>query len=68
MNIIFYSTHCPKCKVLKQKLDMKHVPYTENNSIEDMLALGIQTAPALSVDGELMDFAPAIRWVNSQEG
>ena len=68
MNIIFYSTHCPKCKVLKQKLDMKHVPYTENNSIEDMLAHGLQTAPALSVDGKLMDFAPAIRWVNTLEG
>lgn len=68
MNIIFYSTHCPKCKVLKQKLDTKRIEYTENNSIEDMLALGIQTAPALSVDGKIMDFAPAIRWVNAQEG
>ena len=67
MEVIFYSTHCPKCKVLKTKLDSKKINYTENNSVEDMLALGIQMAPALKVGEELMDFSSAVKWINAQE-
>lgn len=28
MNIIFYTTHCPKCAVLKTKLDKAGVSYS----------------------------------------
>ena len=71
MNVILYSTGCPKCKVLKQKLDSKAIQYTENNSVEEMLALGIMQVPVLSVDGELLAFPQANEWVNHnpvQEG
>lgn len=40
-NVIFYSTHCPKCKVLEIKLNQKNIKYTENDNVEEMLALGI---------------------------
>ena len=66
MNIIFYSTGCPKCKILKQKLDSKSIQYTENNSVEEMLALGIVQVPVLSVDGALMQFPDAVAWINHQ--
>lgn len=64
MNIVLYSTGCPKCKVLKQKLDSKPIQYTENNSVDEMLALGITQAPVLSVDGKLLPFVEANEWVN----
>lgn len=64
MNIVLYSTGCPKCKVLKQKLDSKPIQYTENNSVDEMLALGITQAPVLSVDGKLLTFVEANEWVN----
>lgn len=67
-NVIFYSTHCPKCKVLEIKLNQKNIQYTENDNVEEMLALGIQSAPCLSVDGKLYHFADAIKWVNTQGG
>lgn len=67
MNIIFYSTHCPKCKVLEMKLKKKNIPYVENNSVDEMLALGIQSAPALSVDGVVYSFKEANDWVNKVE-
>ena len=67
MNVTFYSTHCPKCKVLKLKLKQKNIEYTENDKVDEMLALGIQSAPALSVDGQIYLFADAIKWVNKQE-
>jgi 5'(3')-deoxyribonucleotidase/glutaredoxin len=64
MTVILYSTGCPRCKVLKQKLDNSGVQYTVNDSVDDMLALGIAQVPVLSIDGELLPFAKAIEWVN----
>lgn len=62
---ILYSTGCPKCKVLKQKMDAVGFTYQENNSVDEMLALGITQVPVLSVDGELYDFAQAVKVVNA---
>ena len=50
MKIILYSTGCPKCKVLKHKLEEKGIAYTENNTVDEMLSLGIVQVPVLSVD------------------
>lgn len=63
--MIFYTTHCPKCKVLKMKLDQKNIQYEENENIEEMISLGIQSAPAISYDGKIYNFTESIRLVNS---
>ena len=63
-NIIFYTTGCPKCAILKKKLDTAHIPYELNNNVDEMQALGMTEAPALSVDGNLMSFGESVRWVN----
>lgn len=68
MNIVLYSTGCPKCKVLKQKLGSKGISYTENNSVDEMLGLGITQVPVLSIDGILLQFKEAVTWVNNQGG
>ena len=65
MEIIFYSTGCPKCSVLKQKLTNKNIEFKTVTDIDKMLELGIQSAPILSVDGELLKFSDAIKWVNN---
>lgn len=64
MEIILYSTHCPRCTVLEAKLKQKNIEYQEINNVDEMLKIGIQTVPQLKVDGELMDFSKAIKWVN----
>ena len=64
--ITLYSTGCPKCGALKKKLEMKSIPYTEVTNIDEMVRLGMKSAPNLMVDGELLDFSHAIAWVNSQ--
>jgi glutaredoxin len=61
-NVILYSTECSRCTTLKNKLDVKGIPYTINRSREDMKALGMTQSPKLSVDGRLMDFPEAIGW------
>lgn len=66
MKIILYTTDCPKCKILKRKLDAKKVSYDENHSIDEMIAKGISHAPMLEVDGMLMSFSDANEWVNGQ--
>lgn len=67
MEIILYSTGCPKCNVLKKKLAAKGITYTENNNTEQMVALGIDTVPILNVNGKLLNFQEAAAWVNESE-
>lgn len=66
MNVILYSTGCPKCNILKKKLDAKSIVYTEENSVDKMLAMGINQVPVLSVDDELLAFVQANEWINKQ--
>lgn len=62
--ITFYSTNCPKCKVLSTKLDQAGVKYNINTNINTMLSKGIKSAPALEMeDGRIMDFSQALAWV-----
>lgn len=61
-----YSTHCPKCNVLEAKLKQKNIDFEECTDINEMMKKGIQTAPYLEVDNQLMDFGAAIRWVNGK--
>lgn len=70
MEIVIYSTPiCPRCKVLKAKLEKKGINYIEEQNIEKMRELGIDSVPFLQVDGSsLMDFSEANKWINEQEG
>lgn len=66
--IIFYTTNCIKCKILKRKLDDKHVPYTiikGEAALKAMLEAGQSSAPMLRVNSENKDFGKAIEWVNT---
>lgn len=64
--IILYSTNCPKCNVLEKKLQSKNIDFEICNNVDLMLSKGIQQAPYLEVDNELMDFSKAVKWVNEK--
>lgn len=64
--IILYSTNCPKCNVLEKKLQSKNINFKICNNVDLMLSKGIQQAPYLEVDNELMDFSKAVKWVNEK--
>lgn len=70
ISITIYTTHCPRCEVLKKKLEQKGITwYNEIDSMEIMNNLGIKSVPMMSInDGELMNFEEAIKWINSVEG
>lgn len=63
MNVKLYSNGCPMCGILKRKLDESGVCYEEHNDEDEMVELGIVQTPVLSVDGRMMDFGSAIKWV-----
>ena len=63
MEIIFYSTHCPQCRGLEMLLKSKKIEYTECDDIAEMTKVGLQSAPALSVDGKIMTNVEAVKWL-----
>ena len=67
MELILYTTHCPKCSVLEKKLAKKGLNYTEFTSVPEMIEKGISSVPVLSVNGELLPFEKANQWINSVE-
>ena len=64
MEVILYSTHCPKCNVLTAKLNSKSIQYTEVTDIDVMESKGIKSVPMLEVDDQMMDYKKAVDWVN----
>lgn len=61
--VILFSTGCPNCKRLKLLLNKNNIHYVENNSIDEMLALGFSRVPVLSVDDINMDYNDAKKWI-----
>ena len=64
--ITLFSNKCPRCKILKSKLDTNGIEYVEVNDNEIMLSRGFSTVPMLEVDGKIMDFSQAIEWINER--
>lgn len=65
-DIILYTTHCPKCKVLTLKLNQKGVQFTECEDTAVMREKGLQSVPALQVGDEILDFTHAVAWINGR--
>lgn len=65
--VILYSTGCPRCNVLIQKLNSKNIQYVIVSDIETMEKKGIETVPVLEVDGQMMQFKEAADWVNRRD-
>ena len=63
MKVVLYSTGCPKCHVLKAKLDTAGVEYETVSDTEIMLQKGFLQVPVLEVEGEALDFLAAVNWI-----
>ena len=61
-----FSTGCPKCQILEKKLAQKGIEYVEVNDTQQMLNMGLKSVPWLEVDGQMMDFNQANKWINEQ--
>jgi hypothetical protein len=52
--------------VLKAKLDQKQIQYVNVTDVEAMKAKGFEEAPKLEVNGVVMDFKEALKWIGEQ--
>ncbi len=68
--IKLYTTGCPQCVVLKNKLDEKGIEYdtiTNITFITDVAKTnGLRSVPILDVDGKILDYRKAIEWVKGE--
>lgn len=64
--VILYQHECPRCKVLKMKLDQKGIQYEDVTDVEVMKSKGFQEAPKLEVDGVVYGFKEAVEWIGEQ--
>lgn len=66
MKVVMYSTHCPKCKVLAMKLTQKGIEFEEIDDLDEMRRIGLKSAPALRIEGNILGFNEAIEWLKRQ--
>jgi glutaredoxin len=63
MDVILYSTNCPKCKVLEKKLNSSGIDYSIVTDVDVMEQKGFQSAPVLEVDDKIYEFSEAVKWL-----
>ena len=66
LDVTLYSTHCPKCRVLENKLKEKNINYEEVNDVTIMQSLGFEFVPKLRVGNDVYDFKEAMEWIGEQ--
>jgi glutaredoxin len=64
--VVLYEHGCPRCKVLKSKLDQKGIKYENITDVEIMKEKGFAEAPKLEVGTKIMDFKEAVEWIKEQ--
>jgi glutaredoxin len=66
MTLILYTTDCPKCKILKHKLDDKGIKYETCSDVNIMQEKGFRSVPMLQIDENIMTYLDAIKWIKEQ--
>ena len=65
MDVILYSTGCPKCNILISKLLKNKISYKTVTDKDEMIKIGITEVPILKVNGKLLRFSEANDWINN---
>lgn len=60
-----YTSGCPNCRLLKQKLDDKKLKYNIVDDVDKMVELGFTRVPVLEVDGKYLDFNEALMYLQN---
>lgn len=65
MNIILYSNNCPRCKILEQKMQEKHIEYNKIEDEEIFRQKQFSFMPMLEIENKLLSFKEAFNYINS---
>ena len=63
--MILYSTGCPLCKTLEQRMNKSGVSYTKITDEEEIMAQGFQSVPILYAKGKNMMFSEAMAFIDA---
>ena len=63
-NLILYTTHCPRCEMLKYRLKEKNISYVEETDVDLMKSKGMKTVPYLEIEeGKILNFEDSLKWI-----
>ena len=65
---VLYTTHCPKCVVLQKKLQTKNLQYDVVEDVQKIKEKGFMSLPVLQIDGQVLDFYNATKFINGYQG
>lgn len=66
MFVTLYTTNCPKCNILKEKLTQKNIKFTEVTDEDFMIKTGINSIPTIElVNGTRYEFKDAVDWLKT---
>lgn len=77
MSVVFYTIGCPKCNILKLKLESAGIDFTTVDVVDDVVKKATELdfhdgAPFIIVDGTIMNYNSAMKWIyeytKSQKG
>ena len=63
MKIVLYTVGCPKCDILHAKLEQAKVHFETVTDVNAIAEKGYFYLPILEVDGEVMEFGDAVKWL-----
>ena len=66
--LLYGSPTCPRCMVLRKKMEIAGIEFEETHDIQKLAELGFQQLPILCVGGkEYLDFKSAVAYVKELE-
>ena len=66
MDIKLYTVGCPNCIILEKKLKQKNIDFETITDLNIMAEKNIMSAPMLEVDGVMMNYVTANKWLGEQ--
>lgn len=70
MNIL-YATNCPKCKIIKGRLEYLNIKYKLVDNVDDIKKFNndnnLKGVPILLIDDHILDFNEAMKYLNIKE-
>lgn len=63
MEVVLYSSGCPKCEQLEARLAQKGIGFKIDGNLEEVGKMGFMFAPVLKVDNKYMTYEEAVVWL-----
>lgn len=63
--VVLYTNHCPKCGIVRAKLEAKKIEFCLVDDITVLISKGFDNMPVLEVDGVVMtNMLDINEWIN----